>query len=73
MNGFMILSCNLLRIFLYCRVSKLRAKFGSRRHFVNNEKIISLQKLVDLVECNVLYTETITLRKMMSDPLNVVQ
>jgi len=53
-------------------VSKLRAKFGSRRRFVNNEKIISLQKLVDLVECNVLYTETITLRKMMYGPLNVV-
>jgi len=29
-----------------------RAKSGPRRHLVNNEKMISPQKLVDLVECN---------------------
>jgi len=31
----------------------LWAKSGLQRHFVNNEKIIYLQKKLDLVECNI--------------------
>jgi len=61
-NGFVILSCNLPHCPLhYCRAlqSKLRAKSGARRHFVMNENIISLQKLTDLVECNICWNNLI--------------
>jgi len=37
-----------------------RAKSSPQRHFVNNEKVISLQELVDLVECNISRSKHIT-------------
>jgi len=46
-----------LREFVCLRQGSLnngpRAKSGPRRHFVNNEKRINLQKLIDLAICNI--------------------
>jgi len=48
MNGFVTPSCNLP----HSLSPRGCPRYGPLRDFDSNEKIISLQKLVDLVECN---------------------